>query len=247
MLISYKKGHKMIHNWENYFDISSEYWKKAERIYEENESFPKKVVKDRNLHHKFPRSFSKKDGVDIDNDEDNLVSISLADHFRVHYYLWKCAKKGYRGMMAKAFIFMRKKAVAYATDETIEQLAKDYEEAIKEAAEAMSEANKGNKYNLGKHRSEESKKKMSDAKKGNKYNLGKHRSEETKKKLSEANKGKYLGKDNPFYGKHHSDELKKKLSEINKVRMKGMCWFNNGKINIRAKECPEGFVPGRIK
>ena len=210
----------MIHNWENYFDISSEYWKKAERIYEENESFPKKVVKERNLHHKFPRSFSKKDGVDIDNDEDNLVSLSLADHFRVHYYLWKCAKKGYRGMMAKAFIFMRKKAVAYATDETIEQLAKDYEEAMKEVAEAN---------------------------KGNKYNLGKHRSEETKKKLSEANKGKYLGKDNPFYGKHHSDELKKKLSEISKVRMKGMCWFNNGKINIRAKECPEGFVPGMLK
>ena len=233
----------MKHKWENYFDTCSEYWKKVEKIYEENESFPKKVVKYRNLHHKFPRSFSKKDGVDIDNDEDNLVSISLADHFRVHYYLWKCAKKGYRGMMAKAFIFMRKKAVIYASDETIEQLAKDYEEAMKEAAEA----NKGNKYNLGKHRSEETKKKMSDAKKGNKYNLGKHRSEETKKKLSEANKGKYLGKDNPFYGKHHSDELKKKLSEINKVRMKGMCWFNNGKINIRAKECPPGFIPGRIK
>ena len=237
----------MIHNWENYFDISSEYWKKAERIYEENESFPKKVVKDRNLHHKFPRSFSKKDGVDIDNDEDNLVSLSLADHFRVHYYLWKCAKKGYRGMMAKAFIFMRKKAVAYATDETIEQLAKDYEEAIKEAARASSEANKGNKYNLGKHRSEESKKKMSEAHKGNKYNLGKHRSEETKKKLSEANKGKHLGKDNQFYGKHHSEETKKKLSEISKVRMKGMWWFNNGKINTRAKQCPEGFVPGRVK
>lgn len=119
----------MIHNWENYFDISSEYWKKVEKIYEENESFPKKVVKDRNLHHKFPRSFSKKDGVGVDNDEDNLVSISLADHFRVHYYLWKCAKKGYRGMMAKAFVFMRKKMVVYASDETIEQLAKDYEAA----------------------------------------------------------------------------------------------------------------------
>ena len=234
----------MIHNWENYFDISSEYWKKAERIYEENESFPKKVVKDRNLHHKFPRSFSKKDGVDVDNDEDNLVSLSLADHFRVHFYLWKCAKKGYRGMMALAFTLMRKKAVIYASDETIEQLAKDYEDAMKEAAEA----NKGNKYNLGKHRSEETKKKMSDAKKGKPGpNKGKHRSEETKKKLSEANKGKYLGKDNPFYGKHHSDELKKKLSEISKVRMKGMCWFNNGKINIRAKECPPGFVPGRLK
>ena len=23
-------------------------------------------------------------------------------------------------------------------------------------------------------------------------------------------------------------------------------WYNNGKINIMAKECPEGFVPGRL-
>ena len=158
----------MIHNWKNYFDISSEYWKKVEKIYEENESFPKKVVKERNLHHKFPRSFSKKYGVDVDNDDDNLVSLSLADHFRVHYYLWKCAKKGYRGMMAKAFVFMRKKMVAYASDETIEQLAKDYEEAMKEAAEATSKAKKVKRH------SEESKKKISETEKGKHwYNNGK--------------------------------------------------------------------------
>ena len=144
----------MIHNWENYFDISSEYWKKVEKIYEENESFPKKVVKDRNLHHKFPRSFSKKDGVAVDNDEDNLVSLSLADHFRVHYYLWKCSKKGYRGMMAKAFVFMRKKAVVYATDETIEQIAQDYETAMKEAYDVISKAQKG------KHHSEDAKRRQ---------------------------------------------------------------------------------------
>ena len=172
----------MIHNWENYFDISSEYWKKLKKIYEENESFPKKVVKDRNLHHKFPRSFSKKEGVDVDNDEDNLVSLSLADHFRVHYYLWKCSKKGYRGMMAKAFVFMRKKMVVYASDETIEQLAKDYEAAMMEAMKYVAIA------------------------------------------VSKANKGK-------------------KMPDVNK----GMCWFNNGKISKRAKECPPGFVPGRIK
>ena len=264
----------MKHNWGNYFDVGSEYWKKAERIYEENESFPKKVVKDRNLHHKFPRSFSKKDGVDVDNDDDNLVSLSLADHFRVHFYLWKCAKKGYRGMMAKAFIFMRKKAVAYATDETIEQLAKDYEEAMKEAAEAMK----------GKHFSEEARKKMSEAKKGkhqseehkNKISeakKGKLRSAETRKKLSEAHKGKHLseetrkkmsesrkGKPSPNKGKHFSEEHKKKLSEAMKGKHpseehkkklseahKGRRWFNNGKENIIAKECPEGFVPGRVK
>ena len=206
----------MKHNWENYFDISSEYWKKVEKIYEDSESFPKKVVKDRNLHHKFPRSFSKKDGVDIDNDEDNLVSLSLADHFRVHYYLWKCAKKGYRGMMAKAFVLMRKKMVKYASDETIEQLAKDYEAAMKEAAEAMK----------GKHRSEESKKKMREAHKGQKH------SEETKKKMSESGKGKKM-----------SEESKKKMSEAKK----GMHWFNNGEKCVRARECPPGFVPGRIK
>ena len=272
----------MKHNWENYFDISSEYWLKVEKIYEDSESFPKKVVKDRNLHHKFPRSFSKKDGAEIDNDEDNLVSLSLADHFRVHYYLWKSAKKGYRGMMAKAFVFMRKKAVVYATDETIEQIAKDYEEAMKEAAEQHSKAMKGKKLSeetkkkiseteKGKHPSEETRKKISEAKKGKKL------SEETRKKISETEKGKHTGADNPFYGKHHSEEARKKISEGNKgkqageknpmygkhfseeskkkmslakkgnTNVRGKHWYNNGKINIRAKECPPGFVPGMLK
>ena len=40
-----------------------------------------------------------------------------------------------------------------------------------------------------------------------------------------------------------SDEAKKKLSEARKGRR----WFNNGKISKRAKECPDGFIPGRIK
>ena len=119
-------------------------------------------------------------------------------------------------MMAKAFVFMRKKMVAYASDETIEQLAKDYEEAMKEAAESMK----------GKHRSEETKNKISKAKKGKRY------SEETRNKMSEANKGK-----------RHSEESKNKMSEAKKC-----ChWYNNGKISKLCYECPEGFVPGRIK
>ena len=90
----------------------------------------------------------------------------------------------------------------------------------------------------GKPRSEETKKKMSEAKKGNKYNLGKKHSEETKKKLSEAAKGKHL-----------SEETKKKLSEAKKgknIWIKGSHWYNNGEKCVRAKECPEGFIPGRI-
>ena len=92
----------------------------------------------------------------------------------------------------------------------------------------------------GKQKSEETKKKMSDAKKGNiPWNKGKHHTEETKKKLSESNKGK-----------HHTEETKKKISEANKgknIWIKCRHWYNNRKINIRAKECPPGFVPGKLK
>ena len=225
----------MKHNWENYFDISSEYWKKVEKIYEENESFPKKVVKDRNLHHKFPKSFSKKDGAEIDNDEDNLVSLSLADHFRVHYYLWKCAKKGYRGMMARAFTLMRKKAVVYATDETIEQIARDYEEAMKEAAEQHSKAMKGEKNPFyGKKHSEETKKRNAEAHKG------KHLSEETKKKLSEANKERYIGEKHPMYGRHHSEESKKKMREAMKGNKYALGYKHSEETKNKMRESHKG-------
>lgn len=70
------------------------------------------------------------------------------------------------------------------------------------------------------------------------YWKGKNLSEEVKKKISEANKG-----NKHALGCKHSEEAKKKIGEAKK----GMHFFNNGKINIRAKECPEGFVPGRIK
>ena len=35
----------MNHKWEIYFDTESEYWKKIQKIYEENDNYPKVVVK----------------------------------------------------------------------------------------------------------------------------------------------------------------------------------------------------------
>ena len=164
-------------------------------------------------------------------------------------------------MLAMAFTLMRKKAVVYATDDTIEQIAKDYETAMKEASEQRSKTMKG------KHRSAETKKKISESHKGEKNpNYGKHFSEESKKKISETEKGKKISEESKKKiseakkGKKRSEETKKKLSEANKGKKlseetkmkigaakKGMCWFNNGEKCVRANECPEGFVPGRIK
>ena len=31
------------------------------------------------------------------------------------------------------------------------------------------------------------------------------------------------------------------------MKNRGKKWFNNGIINTKAKECPEGFVAGRIR
>ena len=85
------------------------------------------------------------------------------------------------------------------------------------------------------------------------HNLGKpsgmkdkHHSEEYRKKMSESIKGE----NNPMFGKHHSAEARKKMSEANKGKnnwIKDTNWYNNGVKSIRAKECPKGFVKGRIK
>ena len=95
-------------------------------------------------------------------------------------------------------------------------------------------------HHLDKYPSEETRKKMSESRKGEKcYIFGKHHSEETRKKMSESRKGK-----TPWMkGKHHSEESRKKMSESKK----GKHWYNNGVKSIRAKECPKGFVKGRIK
>ena len=118
----------MEHNWEKYFDTESEYWGKIQKIYEENDNFPKIVVSDRNLHHKFMRTFSRLEDTPIDNDEDNLVSLSFGDHFLVHFYLWQCTKKGYKNRTAAPVILMYRKCFKTLNEETAIMIAKSYDE-----------------------------------------------------------------------------------------------------------------------
>lgn len=103
-----------------------------------------------------------------------------------------------------------------------------------ETKERMSEAKKGEKNSFyGKRHTEETKKRISEKKKGKKH------SKETKNKMSESHKGQI-----PWNkGKQTSEETKKKLS----VLTKGKHWYNNGEKCVRARECPEGFIPGRLR
>lgn len=185
----------MKHDYSLVFETDNEYWNRVLEIFENNEKYPKKVVSNRNLHHKFPRSFSKMLGEPVDNDSDNLISLSLADHFLVHYYYYLLAKKGFRQRMATAFTFMAKKGLKYMSPETAEQIAKDYEEArtiaykpTEESKVKRSKSLKGKPHpHKGWVQTEETRKKISEAK------LGKPLwSEEDKKKMSTTRKGKTL-------------------------------------------------------
>lgn len=98
--------------------------------------------------------------------------------------------------------------------------------------------NKISKTLKGHRPTRETRKKLSESLKGeNNPMYGKHHFEDAKRKVSEANKGNHY-----WEGKHHSEEAKRKISEANK----GNHWYNNGTKSVKAKICPEGFVPGRL-
>ena len=215
----------MNHDFSLVFETDNEYWKRVLDIFERNEQYPKKIVKGRNLHHKFPRSFSKKLGEEVDNDKDNLISLSLADHFLVHYYYYKLAKKGYRQPMATAFTFMAKKSIKYMSPDTAEMIAKDFEEAVK----ISGQYNKKRWDDL--KRAELSNKKKEYYKTHEVWNKGKTYSDEYREKISKGvteycskeSVRKYRselqkGKPHPHKGGFQSEEKGRKISEASKLR-----------------------------
>ena len=104
-----------------------------------------------------------------------------------------------------------------------------------------------------------------------KIQTGTHLSEATKQKISNAHKGKSLSMEHrqklsiKFKGRKitpHTEEHKLKISQTLKKKMslekrqkiaeqlrkfRGMKWFNNGVNNTKAFECPDGYVPGRLR
>ena len=125
------------------------------------------------------------------------------------------------------------------------------ENMSEETRKKLSEKSKGeNNPMYGRNHSEETCKMLREV------NLGKHHTEESRKKMSESHKGQipwnkgatgiFASEKHWNYGKHLSDETKKKISASKKGRHLGKYWYNNGVISVLARECPNGFVKGRI-
>ena len=163
---------------------------------------------------------------------EELIFLTVKEHNRLHRKGKKFSEE-YRKKLSEA---NKGKKLSEETREKMRE-EKKKKKFSDEHRRKLSEAKKG------KHLSEEAKKKLSEANKGKKL------SDEAKKKISEAAKGRPCSEETrekmreANKGKHHSDESKKKMSEAKK----GMHWFNNGKVSKRAKECPEGFVPGMLR
>lgn len=79
---------------------------------------------------------------------------------------------------------------------------------------------KGNKYNIGKKLSEETRRKIGEAHKGNKYMLGRKLSEETKRKIGDIHRGKIVSVETRLkfignkwnVGRKHTLETREKVS-----------------------------------
>lgn len=180
----------MTHNFSIVFDTENPLWNRVLDIFTANESYPKKKVKGRELHHKFPRSFSKKLGEEVDNSPENLISLSPSDHFRVHYYYYLLANKGYRQPMALAFQLMLRAPSKQISPATMEEMAVDYEELRRESIVARNDAIKKWR-DKNPDKEEERKKHIKEA----------MSTDKSKAKRSKAMKGKNKGESNGMYGK----------------------------------------------
>ena len=206
-------------------------------------------------HHIVPKSICPL----LKNSKLNLIYLTAKNHFLAHYYIWKWFRdelheKKWSRSMCYALNMMKG---IISKSNNIDELSKLYEEVKKDLRQARSEKMKDNKYFMGKHHTEETKMRMSKTRKGNNHPMyGKHHSEESRKKMSENRKGHipwnkgatgiFAGEKHWNYGKHLSDETKKKISASKKGRHLGKLWYNNGVISVLTRECPEGFVKGRL-
>lgn len=174
--------------------------------------------------------------IPIDNSKANLVLLSYEDHVKVHKLAYLCTTGKMKRNMAYAYHRLTKGQIVANgcfNGENNPFYGKHHSD---DARRNISEAKKGKKRTPF---TEEHRRKIAESMKGRISPMkGKHLSNETLIKMSESHKGKV-----PWNkGQSLTEETKQKLSVANK----GTHWYNDGKVNMRAYTCPEGFVKGKL-
>lgn len=147
------------------------------------------------MHHIIPRFFYKLKNMNIDNSDNNLVQMSIKNHFLVHYYGAKCANDKYRSRLWFSVIRTLGNFKKIGWEEQIDNIAD-------KILESKIEANKEHSSIM----TEEVKKYLSELNTGTRHpQYGKPKSEHTKRLISMSEKGKNI---TPEQRKRISDSLK---------------------------------------
>lgn len=168
-------------------------------------------------HHILPRCLGGKDN------KENLVELTAKEHFIVHMLLCKFTKG-----QAKRSMFFALNSMMNLNNRGMRKIkysSRTFEKVRKQCAKYL----KGNKYNLGRIPSKQTRLKISQATKGLK------KSDETRLRISLANKGKVLsdevkqkianslkGEKSFWFGKKHTQETKNKMSKKAKGRQNAL-------------------------
>lgn len=207
-------------------------------------------------HHIVPKAEGGSD------DKANLVKLTARQHYIAHLLLAKIYDDV---KMHQAVLMMQRKSKCH--NRKFRFNSRLYEAIRKEYSKKISGENHWNygkpAWNKGIPLSDEQKEKI------RKALTGRHLQESTKEKLRSKThtdewkakmSEKMSGKNNPFYGKSHTPETMKRIKakltgrlrskdarEKASISMHKLKWWTNGKENVRKRECPNGFIAGRLK
>jgi len=211
----------MVHDFSLVFDTENPLWNNVLEIFERNESYAKKRVRGRALHHKYPRAFSRMLNESEDNDEDNLISLSFQDHFMIHYYYYTLAKEKFKSRMALAFKLMTDTEVGSIKEITSVEIAEKVAKAHQEATELANEFSSIN----GKTRtiSEETRKQIANTLRGRKRPpevIAKVSATHTGHKWTEEQKAR-LSAQRMGHPDYLTDEGRQRMKEANRLNKLG--------------------------
>lgn len=225
-------------------------------------------------HHIVPRCYFKHLGIKVDNSKNNKIKLPISKHILSHYYLYMCSNEDwfrYANLCAITYFLGRKPI----NEEDIIKVLPEIRKISEEARRLNSIYHSGAyNHNYGKHLSEETKNKihLTHQLNGKLKRKRKPLSQETKDKIRLIHLGKPKGPMSETHkeairksnlGKHsftYSEEVREHMSKAHKgksqseetkrkrsIAIHELKWYTNGKINVRVKDCPNGFYLGRSK